>query len=109
LAASVHHTYPGFNIKYRPLHGAFQDCLSFPTPIYYPNGTADVSGYPKGTDVNEFTTPVPQAAALNNRLRQAAKLGPTIFPILFAGTVGSTLKLLARWRAEKGSSIEVKP
>jgi hypothetical protein len=68
-----------------------------------------VSSYPKCTDVNEFITPVPNAAVLNNRLRQADKLGPTIFRILLAGTVGSTLRLLARWRAEKGSSIEVKP
>jgi len=61
--------------------------------LFYPNGTAVV-----------FTHPTP----LNAHLLEAAKLGPTIFPILFAGVVGSFLRLVARTRAEKGSTTEVR-
>jgi hypothetical protein len=44
---------------------------------------------------------------INLHLLEVAKFGPPIFPILFAGIFGSTLRLAARWRAEKGSTIEV--
>jgi hypothetical protein len=32
---------------------------------------------------------------------QAAKLGPTIFPIVFAAVVGRLMKTYALWRAER--------
>jgi hypothetical protein len=37
----------------------------------------------------------------------AAKLGPTIFPIIFAAVVGRLMKSLALWRAEKGTNLGV--
>lgn len=94
LSASVHNTYPGTNIKYRT--GG---------PIFYTadNGLGDLLLLdPNGTDFY-YLNPDP----LNTRLAEAAKLGPTILPILFAGIVGSTLRLVARWRAEKGSTLKV--
>jgi len=35
----------------------------------------------------------------------AAKLGPSIFPILFAAVVGRLMRTLALWRAERGTSL----
>lgn len=110
LAASVHHTFPGFNFKYRPSHSTFQNSLAFPGITFYPNGTVELVAQLNATfsDIVPFVSPAPEVAALNNRLVQVGKFGPTNFPIFFAGIVGSTLRLLARWRAERGSSIEVK-
>lgn len=110
LAASVHNTFPGFNIKYRPGHpvASAMQLPSFPELIILPNATAVWSGHTdNGTRGLGMTKSLPSTTALNHRLREAAQLGPTIFPILFAGIVGSTLRLVARWRAEQGSSIEV--
>jgi hypothetical protein len=111
LAASVHQTFPGFNFTYKPGHpisGAVQ-VPSFPDLIILPNATAIALGDLKDNKLEGFgmAKSLPSATALNNRLREAANLGPTIFPILFAGIMGSTLRLVARWRAEKGSSIGV--
>lgn len=36
---------------------------------------------------------------------QAAKLGPTIFPIVFAAVVGRLMRTLALWRAERGTTL----
>ena len=38
-------------------------------------------------------------------LVSASKYGPTIFPILFAAIVGRSVKLIASWQMEKGSTI----
>ncbi|KAF2649418.1 hypothetical protein K491DRAFT_200622 [Lophiostoma macrostomum CBS 122681] len=44
------------------------------------------------------TAPIPN-------LRAAAKYGPTVFPILFAGVIGAFLNALATWRLEEGISV----
>ena len=67
--------------------------------------------YPNGTEPQLYLgsqSSLPRNTTLNANLFEAAKLGPTIFPILFAGAVGSFLRLLARKRAEQGSTIEVR-
>ena len=40
-------------------------------------------------------------------VQRATLLGPTIFPIMFAALVGSTLKTIARFRAEHGAKLGV--
>lgn len=94
LAASVHKTYPGTNIRYRsnepPLSPPFDEdttglTWSFNGPYYGPS-----------------------YGSLNLSLLQAAKLTPTILPILFASVVGNFLRLFARWKAERGVNAEVK-
>lgn len=42
-----------------------------------------------------------------DKVQRATLLGPTIFPIMFAALVGSTLKTLARFRAENGAPLGV--
>jgi hypothetical protein len=39
---------------------------------------------------------------------QAARLGPTVFPIVFAAVVGRLMKSLALWKAERGSELGVR-
>lgn len=39
---------------------------------------------------------------------QAAKLGPTVFPIVFAAVVGRLMKSLALWKVERGSELGVR-
>jgi hypothetical protein len=101
LAASVHNTYPGYKIKYVPGGPV--------SGISQPGRYSGLLIYPNGTFSGGSFTPMEHSpeTGLNLRLLEVAKLGPTIFPIVFAGTVGSTLRLAARWRAEKGSTIEV--
>jgi hypothetical protein len=82
LSASVHNTYPGTNIKYRT--GG---------PIFYTadNGLGDLLLLdPNGTDFY-YLNPDP----LNTRLAEAAKLGPTILPILTDSICGDSRKYLA--------------
>ena len=38
---------------------------------------------------------------------EAQKLGPTLFPILFAGITGRLMTSMARWKAERGSRLGV--
>ena len=67
--------------------------------LFLPNGSYSLtSSDPKIVPKN----------SLNEKLLEAAKLGPTIFPILFAAIIGGFLRLVARWRAEKASTVEVK-
>lgn len=40
-------------------------------------------------------------------IEQAAKLGPTLFPIIFAAVVGRFMRCYALWRAECGSSLGI--
>jgi hypothetical protein len=44
-------------------------------------------------------------SAWGERVRQAANLGPTIFPVLFAVIVRRMLRALALWRAERGARL----
>jgi hypothetical protein len=85
-------TFLGTNLKYST-GGPIPVGLYPYYNLFYPNGTAFV-----------FTHPAP----LNAHLLEAAKLGPTIFPILFSCVVGSFLRLVARTRAEKGSTTGVR-
>ena len=62
----------------------------------------------KGTTLLDISIiPSPSTGALNHRLLEVAKLGPAIFYILFIGTGGDTLWLVARQRTEKSPSIEL--
>jgi hypothetical protein len=45
--------------------------------------------------------------SLNRRLFETAKFGPTIFPILFSAVISRTLGSVARWKAERGTTLEV--
>jgi hypothetical protein len=45
--------------------------------------------------------------SFNRHLFEAAKFGPTIFPILFSAIVTQTLGSAARWKAERGTTLEV--
>ncbi|KAF4631718.1 hypothetical protein G7Y89_g6411 [Cudoniella acicularis] len=44
---------------------------------------------------------------LNLQLLQVAKFGPTVIPLLFSAMIGSALRLLARWKAQKGTKLKV--
>jgi hypothetical protein len=43
-----------------------------------------------------------------SHIANAAKLGPTIFPIIFAAVVGRLMKFCALWRAENGTNLGVR-
>lgn len=40
-------------------------------------------------------------------IEEAAKLGPTLFPIIFAAVVGRLMRCYALWRAEHGTSLGI--
>jgi hypothetical protein len=40
-------------------------------------------------------------------VEQAAKLGPTLFPVIFAAIVGRLMRTYALWRAERGASLGI--
>lgn len=40
-------------------------------------------------------------------VEQAARLGPTLFPIIFAAVVGRLMRTYALWRAERGASLGI--
>lgn len=46
-------------------------------------------------------------SSLGQKVQEAAKLGPTIYPIVFAAIVTRFLRHLAQWQAEKGQSLGV--
>ena len=46
-------------------------------------------------------------SAFGSKVETAMDLGPTLFPILFAAIVGRSMKMIARYLAEKGTKISV--
>jgi hypothetical protein len=46
---------------------------------------------------------------LNFRIELTYTKGPTIFPIMFAAIVGRTMKFIAQFSLERGSTVEVSP
>ena len=56
-----------------------------------------------------------QALAVNGKsvsthgqtIAQAARLGPTLFPIIFAAVVGRLMKVSALWKCERGSTLGI--
>ncbi|KAJ9658901.1 hypothetical protein H2198_003471 [Neophaeococcomyces mojaviensis] len=40
-------------------------------------------------------------------VEQAAKLGPTLFPIIFAAIVGRLMRVFALWKCERGSTLGI--
>ena len=38
---------------------------------------------------------------------QATKIAPTVWPLVFAAVVGSTVKAVALWKAEQGTTLGV--
>ncbi|KAK4539710.1 hypothetical protein LTR36_010421 [Oleoguttula mirabilis] len=51
--------------------------------------------------------PVAQHGLLTQRLLEATKYGPTIFPILYAAVVGRAVKGFLSWRLERGERLGV--
>ncbi|KAE9380087.1 hypothetical protein N431DRAFT_459056 [Stipitochalara longipes BDJ] len=100
LAASVDHTVPGNSMRYKP--GGPVSGIHFDPPS--PSITFYLNGSYSGNIYEQEWTPV--VNSLNLGLFETAKLGPTLFPILFAAIMGSFLRLVARWRAEKGLTVE---
>ncbi|KAK5946706.1 hypothetical protein PMZ80_000849 [Knufia obscura] len=49
----------------------------------------------------------PVSSPRGQTVEQAAKLGPTLFPIVFAAIVGRLMKTYALWRAERGASLGI--
>lgn len=49
----------------------------------------------------------PVSSARGQMVEQAAKLGPTIFPIIFAAVIARLLKTYALWRAERGACLGI--
>ena len=47
-------------------------------------------------------------SAYGSHIIDDSKLGPTIFPIIFAAIVGRLLRSAARWRAEYGTNLGVR-
>jgi hypothetical protein len=43
----------------------------------------------------------------SNKVIQATKLAPSLWPILFAAVLGNAIKCFARWKAERGSRLGV--
>jgi hypothetical protein len=62
-----------------------------------------MSFYSGNTNDSNLALPI----QLSDSLFEIAKLGPTILPILFSVIISAFLRLTARWKAEKGSSIKV--
>jgi len=49
----------------------------------------------------------PVSSSRGQFIEQAAKLGPTLFPIIFAAVVGRLMRTCALWRAERGASLGI--
>lgn len=49
----------------------------------------------------------PVSSSLGQKLEQATKLAPTLFPVIFAAVVGRFMRTYALWRAERGASLGV--
>lgn len=49
----------------------------------------------------------PVSSSRGQILEQAARLGPTLFPIIFAAVVGRLMRTYALWRAERGASLGI--
>ncbi|CZR65447.1 uncharacterized protein PAC_15347 [Phialocephala subalpina] len=97
LAAGVHSTYYGRTTRYSVGH-----------PILLTNVTTmNGTNYDLRLNTEGGYAYVPESQnRLNMRLLEAAKLGPTVLPIVFAAIVGNFLRLFARWKAENGSRIQ---
>jgi hypothetical protein len=102
--AAVHNTYPGTLSSYQP--GG---------PILFANATFEECDGPteyEGCKVPQLSpdgniTWVQLNSSLSTNLLRAAKLGPTVLPIVFAAIASSFLRFLARWKAQRGSRIDV--
>lgn len=49
----------------------------------------------------------PVSSSRGQWVEQAAKLGPTFFPVIFAAVVGRLMRTYALWRAERGASLGI--
>ena len=49
----------------------------------------------------------PVSSSLGQKLEQATKLAPTLFPVIFAAVVGRFMRTYALWHAERGASLGV--
>jgi hypothetical protein len=97
LAARVENTFLGDTRKYIP----GQAVVEFQSPKV--NGS--IGEYIKEPFrvflVTTFSAP------LNSQLLEAVKFGPSFFPILFSAILSTTLRSIARWKAERGCKLEV--
>ncbi|KAE8442199.1 hypothetical protein EG329_003728 [Mollisiaceae sp. DMI_Dod_QoI] len=89
MAIVVDNTYVGSNRKYDPAQTIVAD------------ETSSAFDIDRGQLV-----PSDLITSWNVVLLEAAKLGPTILPILFTIILPDTLRLLARWRAQTGDRLQ---
>lgn len=73
-------------------------------PIYLKGGYI----YPNASWSYTYTPKPALISFLNVKLLEAAKLGPTIYPILFAAVISTTIRLIARWWVEQGLLLNVR-
>lgn len=111
LSASVDSTYLGLRLKYvhgGPIFFAFEPSYVI-MESYSPNGSL-VDSYSLCPEVGGGCERYPGklGRSLNVHLLQATKLAPTIFPIIFTAVLASTIRLVARWKAETKSSLDVR-
>lgn len=46
-----------------------------------------------------------EGSAFGSKVKFAMNLSPTVFPIVFAAIIGRSMKMIARYMAEKGTKI----
>lgn len=49
----------------------------------------------------------PVSSSLGQKVEQATKLAPTLFPVIFAAVAGRFMRTYALWRAERGASLGI--
>ncbi|KAG4440930.1 hypothetical protein IFR05_003559 [Cadophora sp. M221] len=88
MCASVNNSYIGRTGKYKP------------RKIMSELEAADMI-----IDYSAVTIFQNRMVGMNSRLFNLAKLGATFIPIVFALIIGATLRLVARWKAERGTKL----
>ena len=102
----MHNTYPGTLSRHQ-----------YGGPILFANATlAECDGptypchkttFPQLSPNGNITRIEVTSSSLSVDLLRAVKLGPTILPIVFAAIASSFLRFLARWKAQRGTRIDV--
>ena len=100
----MHNSYPGTLSKYKT-EGPF---LFANTSFDVRCDQVDGCVVPQLTlDGNITWVKKPEKSSLSADLLQATKFGPTVLPIVFAAIASTFLRFLARWKAQRGSRIQV--
>ncbi|KAL2072546.1 hypothetical protein VTL71DRAFT_11889 [Oculimacula yallundae] len=106
LSASVNYTYPGLRFKYVPGGPVLSLYGKIHGESIYPNGSVAQSYDMCNDSWGGSCYPEDLDSPLNLHLLQATKVAPTLFPIIFAAIFAGTIRLFARWKAEKKLSVE---